>query len=74
MVLGHGRRDDQRSGRIDVRRIVPGHRDAEPFEISGGFRVGIATGDGDTPPKKELGERAHAGPGDTYEMDWSGVV
>jgi hypothetical protein len=74
MVLRHGRRYDERARGIDVRRIVSRDAEAQPLEVARTLGVGVAPCDGDAAPKKELGERTHAGSGNTYEMNWSGVA
>ena len=57
-----------------MRWVVPGDRNTESLEIAGRLRVCVATRDRDATPEKELGERAHAGAGDTHEMNWSRVA
>src|SRR4029079_18486049 len=71
--LGPRRRDDEGASRIDMRRIVIGNRYAEASEVTGRLRMRDAAGYGDLTPERELGQRAHTGSGDAYEVDGSSI-
>jgi hypothetical protein len=70
----HCRCHDQLARAIDViGTVAPGDVNPELDEVIDDTRICVTPGDGNSPPRQQLGERAHAGAGDANEVNRTAV-